>query len=259
MPYKKGSARGKTFEKKVKDIIRDEIQDEAENKVGVIGFNDTTVNTAAIPSGDVAASTNFVKLMPLISQGVGQYNNRVGNEIRLKSLDIKMLLNVAMAGASTTALADAGLGVRVMILRQKDQNSQLGIISDFQGTKLLEQGSIETPGPGNFTGESWDLVQKVNREQFSVRYDKVFYIDSPFKQATGGHAVQFPTKTKVMKHTLRFGKQGLKLTFGDGASNNPTNFPYIMVIGYASTTSSSVPSADLVRYSYSSTANYTDA
>ena len=251
--------RGKAFQKSVKAIVRDEIQTELENKVGVIGLTDANIDTASIPNGDVASSSNFVKLMPLISQGDGQYNQRNGNEIRLKSLNVKMLLNSVLSSASTSTLANAGIGVRVMILRQKDQNSQLGVISDFQGNKLMENGEITSPGPAQFTGETWNLVQKVNREQFSVRYDKVFYIDNPFKQGTGGNAVQFPTKTKIMEHTLRFGKQGLKLTFGDGASENPTNFPYIMVLGYASTTGQDVPSNALIRYSYSATANYTDA
>lgn len=259
MPYKKGSMRGKAFQKSVKAIVRDEIQTELENKVGVIGSTDSTIDTASIPNGDVASSSNFIKLMPLISQGNGQYNQRQGNEIRLKSLNVKLLLNSVLGNAATTSITDAGIGVRVMILRQKDQNSQLGVISDFQGNKLMENGSILTPGPAQFTGETWNLVQKINREQFSVRYDKVFYIDNPFKQGTGGNAVQFPTKTKIMEHTLKFGKQGLKLTFGDGASENPTNFPYICVVGYASTTGQSVPSNSLIRYSYSSTADYTDA
>ena len=256
MAFKKSSMRGKNFAKKVKEIVREEIQDETENKVAVIGLTDTDVQTASIPTGDVAASANFIKIMPLIQQGTAQYNNRVGNEIRLKSLDIKMLLNTANSQASTQTLADAGLGVRVMILRQKDQNSQLGVISDFQGDKLLENGAIISPGPSSFAGETWNLVQKINREQFSVRYDKVFYLDTPYRLS---NSTALPPKTKVMSHTLRFGKQGLKLTFGSGASENPTNFPYIMVIGYASTTSSNVPTANGVRYSYSANANYTDA
>lgn len=247
----------KNFAKKVKEIVRDEIAVESENKVAVIGFNDTDVNTPNVPNGDVSASTNFVKLMPLISQGTKQYNNRVGNEIRLKSLEIKMLLNLALADMSATTNANTGIGVRVMILRQKDQNSQIGVIENFQGDKLLEQGAILTPGPASFSGDTWNLVQKINREQFAVRYDKVFQLDAPHKYDNTG--VQFPCKTKVMSHTLRFGKQGLKLTFGDGTSDSPTNFPYIMVIGYASTTSSLTPDNDLVRYSYSSNANYTDA
>jgi len=247
----------KRFEKSVKAIVREEIATESENKIAVIGFNDTDVDTAAIPNGDVAASTNFIKLMPLISQGTAQYNQRVGNEIRLKSLDIKMLINLALADGTVSSNTNAGIGVRVMILRQKDKNSQTGLIEDFQGNKLLEQGAILTPGPAAFSGDTWNLIQKINREQFSVRYDKVFQMDAPHKFDNTG--VQFPCKTKIMQHTLRFGKQGLKLTFGDGNSENPTNFPYVMVIGYASTTSSLTPDAGLVRYSYSSNANYTDA
>lgn len=259
MPNTKGSKRKATFTKKVQAIVRDEIMEESENKVAVIGLTDTTVDTPSIPNGDVAASSNFVKLMPLIQQGTAQYNNRIGNEIRLKSLDIKVLLNMALSTASVTSIENAGIGVRVMILRQKDQNSQLGVISDFQGNKLMENGAVLSPGPAKFTGDTWNLVQKINREQFAVRYDKVFYMDNPYKQDIGDAGVQFPTRTKVMSHTLRFGKQGLKLTFGDGASENPTNFPYIMVVGYASTTGQGIPSSNLVRYSYSANANYTDA
>lgn len=253
----KNAKRSAAFHRKIKEIVRDEIVSESENKIGVIGFNDTEVNTPSIPNGDVSASTNFVKLMPLISQGTGQYNQRVGNEIRLKSLEIKMLLNLALADLTTTLTRNTAIGVRVMILRQKDENSQLGVIANFQGNKLLEQGNILSPGPGSFTGDTWDLITKINREQFAVRYDKVFQLDAPHRFDNTG--VQFPCKTKVMSHTLKFGKKGLKLTFGDGTSENPTNFPYIMVIGYASTATGAVPENDLVRYSYTSNASYTDA
>jgi len=256
MPPAKGK-RGKAFVKKVQAIVRDEIQEESENKVAVLGLTDTPINTAQIPHGDVSASTNFVKLMPLIQQGLGQYNNRVGNEIRLKSLDIKMLLNYDTT--SITAGTNSSVGVRVMILRQKDQNSQTGLISDFQGDKLMEHGAVTNPGPASFTGATWNLVQKVNREQFSVRYDKVFYLDVPYRHTSGSTGIQFPPKTKVMNHTLRFGKQGLKLTFGNAASESPTNFPYVMVLGYASTITSSTPSNNIINYSYSANANYTDA
>ena len=250
----KKTSRDKNFERKVKQIVRNEAVI-GERKTAVIGLTDEAVDTPNIPNGDVSASSNFVKIMPTISQGTRQYNNRVGNEIRLKSLDIKMLMNLKDANASVQNSTDSSLGIRVMILRQKDQNSE-GVIYDFQGNKLLENGVIGTPGPAPFNGETFNLCQKVNREQFSVRYDKVFYLDSPYRLS---NSTALPPKTKVMQHTLRFGKQGLKLTFGDALSDIPTNFPYIMVIGYASTISSLTPSADLIRYSYSANANYTDA
>lgn len=259
---RKGSKNSKRFEKNVKAIVREEMQEELEDKVAVIGFNDVNIPTAAIPNGDVSSSANITRIFPLISQGDGQYNERVGNEIRLKHLDIKMLLNYGLADLSTATNEDAAVGVRVMILRQKDQNSAAGAVSDFQGNKLLENG-LTTGAPAQFTGETFNLCQKINREQFSVRYDKVHYLEATYRQSTGGATTVsqsfFPPRTRMISKRLTFGKRGLKLTFGDGASTDPTNFPYLMVIGYASTVSSTVPSNNILRYSYSANATYTDA
>lgn len=252
----------KALEKKVRSIVKDEQQEELEDKVAVIGFNQTNIDTAAIPSGDVSASSNFIKLLPNIPQGNGQYNNRIGNEIRLKEIDIKMLLQYREGDStSSTNYIDQTVGVRVMILRQKDNNDQVGFVEDAQTSKLLENGSIITPGPSNFSGSTINLVQKINREQFSVRYDKVFYLDRSRRFNDGSGALQFnrPPRPVVMSHKLKFGKQGLKLTFGNAASENPTNFPYVMVVGYASTESSTVPSNNLLTYTYTANSVYTDA
>ncbi|AXH76450.1 MAG: coat protein [Properatisvirus sabatis] len=258
---RKGSRNTKRFEKNVKAIVRDELREELENKVGVIGANDVDLDTSAIPNGDVAASSNFVRILPLISQGDGQYNERIGNEIRLKHLDIKMLINYGLANLSTNNNEDTSLGVRVMILRQKDENASTGAVENFQGNKLLENGLV-SGAPAAFSGDTFNLLQKINREQFSVRYDKVHYIDAAYRYSGGGTTVTqsfFPPKSKVISKRLTFGKQGLKLTYGDGASSNPTNFPYFMVLGVASTVSTTVPSNNLLRYSYSANASYTDA
>ena len=259
----KNSKKGNTkrFEKSVKAIVRDELQEELEEKVAVIGMNDVDLDTSAIPSGNVATSSNIVRIFPLISQGTGQYNERLGNEIRLKHLDIKMLLNFGLANLSTNNNEDAALGVRVMILKQKDENASTGAVENFQGNKLLENG-LASGGPAAFDGSTFNLLQSINREQFSVRYDKVHYLDATYRYSGGGTTVTqsfFPPKSKIMSKRLTFGKNGLKLTYGDGASTNPTNFPYFLVMGVASTVSTSVPSNNLVRYSYSANAVYTDA
>lgn len=82
-----------TLNKKIKTEIRTALQEELEDKVAVIGLTNQAVPTSAIPTGNVGTTQNFIRLMPKISQGDGQYNNRIGNEIRLKYVDIKMLLN----------------------------------------------------------------------------------------------------------------------------------------------------------------------
>lgn len=261
---KKATAKSKRFEKSVKAIVRDELQEELEDKVAVIGISDVDLDTAAIPNGNVSASSNVVRIFPLISQGDGQYNQRVGNEIRLKHLDVKMLMNFNLPELSTNVNENAAVGVRVMILKQKDQGSASGAVEDFQGNKLLENGLVPaSAGPAPFNGTTFNLLQKINREQFSVRYDKTFYLDATYRQAAGGattvNQTFFPPKTKVMSKRITFGKYGLKLTYGDGASTDPTNFPYVMVLGYASTVSNTTPSNNLIRYSYTANASYTDA
>lgn len=248
-----------TFEKKVKKIVDKELKSELEEKVAVIGDREGTF-TAAIPSGNVSSSNNFISLLPPIEQGVGQYNKRLGNEIRLKKLDLTMLLQYTDAAGSGN-YTDQSVGVRVMILRQKDNNDEAGFRGDAQTDKLLENGSIVTPGPSNFSGTTINLVQKINREQFTVRYDKVHYLDRPREFNTGANTYVFnkPPRPVVIKKTLTFGEKGLKLTFGNAASVNPTNWPYVLVIGYASTMSTNAPSNNILEYTYSANSVYTDA
>lgn len=256
--------KSKNTKRAIKEIVREELQNELEDKVAVIGMNDVNIPTPSIPNGDVATSANIVRIFPLISQGDGQYNERIGNEIRLKNLDIKMLLNYGLAQNSTGDNEDAEVGVRVMILKQKDQQSASGVVGDFQGNKLLENGlTALSAGPAQFTGETFNLLQKINREQFTVKYDKTFYLAAPYRQSTSGATTVsqsfLPPRCKVMSHRMTFGKSGLKLTYGNGTSTDPTNFPYFIAVGYASTVSSSVPSNNIIRYSYTANCKYTDA
>ncbi|WP_445772346.1 hypothetical protein, partial [Rheinheimera sp.] len=134
----------KALTKKVKDIVRKELKEELEEKTAVIGLPAVSFN-ANIPNGNVTASPNFVRLFPNITQAnsAKQYNGRMGNEIRLKNLNLKMLVQFVNPGTPTPN--ESQLGIRVMILKQRDQNSHIGAISDFQGDKLIENGYIVTP------------------------------------------------------------------------------------------------------------------
>lgn len=263
MPRKpKASNKACVTKTQVKDMVRKELAAELEEKVAVIGVRNEPIDTPSIPSGNVGGSSNFVKIFPLISQGDGQYNKRQGNEIRLKHLDIKMLLQYVNGDSGTvTNYKDQTVGVRVMILRQKDNNDQNGFVADAQTDKLLENGEIVNPGPSSFSGTTLNLVQKINREQFSVRYDKVFYMNRARRFNDAANQLQFnrPPRPSIMSKRLTFGKRGLKLTFGNGNSESPTNFPYVMVIGYASTEDTAAPSDNLVEYTYTANASYTDA
>lgn len=262
---KRNSTREKNFTKKVQKIVNEELQEELEEKHALIGKDTILLPSPSIPSGNVTANANFQVLLPTIAQGLGQYNNRIGNEIRLKHVDIMMLIQWARAVEEAPDVydwRDTSLGVRVMILKQKDNNDSTGARSNFHGDKLLENGNLVTPGPSDFNGRTLNIFQKINREQFSVRYDKTFYMDrlKTFNHGnTSNVAFARPPRPTIMKHRITFGKNGLKLTYGNVASLEPTNFPYFMVIGYVSTVDASAPSNNLLSYTYSSNATYTDA
>ncbi len=261
MGKSKNTKKSMNFTKKVQDIVRDEMQEELEEKHALIGESNTRITSASIPTGNVAGFTNFVRLLPEITQGDGQYNERVGNEIRLKHLDITMLLQYTAGEDFPTPVdyQDSSVGVRVMILRQKDDNAFAGAIANFQGNKLLENGPAGGPAPYNAL--TFNNLQKINREQFAVRYDKTFYIDRTvgYNESGGQLAFNRPPRPVVMKHRLTFGKEGRKLTFGDAASTEPSNFQYFMVIGYASTIDNIALNDGILQYSYSANSEYTDA
>jgi len=258
---RKGSKPSKAFTKKVKEIVHDELQEELEEKHSIIGETNTRITTAPVPNGVVAGFTNFISILPEIPQGDGQYNERMGNEIRLKHIDITMLLQYVKGEDFPTPIdyQDVSLGVRVMVLRQRDEGSYLGASLNFQGLKLLENGPAG--GPAAYAALTFNNLQKINREQFAVRYDKVHYIDRNvgYNEAGGQLAFGMPPRPKVMKYRLGFGKTGLKLTWGNGASGTPTNFPYFIMVGYASTIDNVAPNDGIVQYSYSANGVYTDA
>ncbi len=265
-PKKRSRVPSKNFQKQVRSIVLDELKEELEEKTAVIGLGATAI-TSTIPNGNVGGSPNFVRLLPNITQAnsAKQYNGRVGNEIRLKSLNVKVLLQ--FPNPATTITNEASLGVRVMILRQKGSDDAIATIGNFQGDKLLENGEVTVAGPAPFAGDTINLFQKINRDQFSVRYDKTFYMDRPRSETRGTESmdkinernyIATPKPTFINK-TLTFGKRGLKLTFGDSTAENPTNFPYFMVLGYSSTTQVIPISNGEMEYTYTANAKYTDA
>jgi len=118
---KRTSNKEKNFNNKVRSIVNDCCRDELEEKHALKGTDSALLPSPSIPSGNVSGNANFVKLLPEIPQGIGQYNNRIGNEIRLKSMDITMLLQwkygATFPEPSITDYKDSTIGVRVMILK----------------------------------------------------------------------------------------------------------------------------------------------
>ncbi len=265
--YRKNNS--KRFEKSVKEIVRKEINDEVEEKNAITQYNNVIMN-AAIPSGVVLnGQGNFFKLIPEIFQsttgGAGSaYNERIGNEICLKEIDIHGFLNSRQDIVNLVSNPEnVKLAVRVMILRAKEINDQEVLFDNMPTDTLIRFGEQSTGfgGPTSYQGLPLDSFRDINRDTFAVKYDKVHYMNGPtlFPGTTSPDVSQIPSALKLFRHKLKFGKKGLKLKYSASTDTQPNNFPYFMVIGYSSMSSNATPSNNLVATTLNISSRYTDA
>lgn len=256
-----------TFEKKVKAIVQKEIEEELEEKHAITAYAGIPILTT-IPSGVVLnGQGNFFKLMPEIFQSTtgsagSAYNERVGNEIILKELDIHGYLNYIPVANYITNPENAKLAVRVMILRSKEVNDQELLFDDMPTDGLILFGTQTSGlgGPVPYQGLPLDSFRDINRNTFSVRYDKVHYLNGPtvFPGTSDPNVSLVPSSLKMIRHKLTFGK-GLKLKYTASSDTQANNFPYFMVIGYSSMSSNAVPANGLVQATFNISGKYTDA
>lgn len=260
------ASNSKRFEKRVKELVHRELEDELEQKIAIQEYPEFVPNRD-IPSGNVAASGNFYKLLPPIQQSVtgdagAKYNMRVGNEINLKSIDIDGFLNFRYPIIdSSIGYQDAKIAVRIMIVRAKQFNDTSKAFADMPTNVLLRNGSALTQNVGPFNGNVLDSFRDINRDAFAVRYDKVHYVNAPVDIA-GLTSVDLgvnPSSLKLFRKRITFGKKGLKLTFSNQTDNNAENFPYFLMVGYTSMVNSALPSQGLVSMNLCCVSKYTDA
>lgn len=262
----------KKMTKQVEQIVEKALTEELEEKRAISQYQAVNINNV-IPSGDVTSNdTNYFDLLAPITQTVnsrafpgapgGAYGFRIGDEINLKKVIIKGY--VYLSDVTSTDQLNTQIGARIMILKQKDKDSFAGFRADSHANKLLLDtvGVSGYQGPGAFNGAPLDLVREINRNEFAVRYDKVINLSRDYiggSSTTNKFAASSGKAIKFFEHELTFGK-GKKMTFTDGASNTPNNFPYMLVVGQVNMAN---PEASVlngtVRMTVTSTAVYTDA
>ncbi len=259
----------KNFDKSVKEIVQKELAQEIEEKHAITEYESIFLNRN-IPSGVVLnGQGNFFKILPEIDQSptgdAGRaYNTRIGNEICLKSIDLNGYLSYANSNTAQIDYENAKLAVRIMILRAKEVSDQELLFDNMPTDTLLRfgnQSATGANGPTNFSGFPLDSFRDINRDTFSVRYDNVIYLDAPviLPGSSQPDVTVVPSRSKMFRHKLTFGKNGLKLKYSAQADVNPNNFPYFMVVGYTSMSSTGQPDNQLVRMTLSSVGTYTDS
>lgn len=252
----------------VKEIVRKAIANETEMKYAIAQYNNVDLKAEIPYDAVINGGGNFFKLMPNVAQsttgGAGSaYNERVGNEIMLKEIDIRGFLNYKAANVVGTAYKNAKIACRVMILRCKEATDPILLFNNMPTDKLIRFGDNTTGagGPTSYDGFPLDSFRDLNTDLFSVNYDKVHYLNAPATLAGSSSVTtsNVPSGMKMIDHKIKFGKNGLKLCYSLSTDEQANNFPYFMVIGYSSLTQPLVPDDDIITGTFAITSKFTDS
>lgn len=267
----------KSAEKKMADVALSVFNKQAEVKEAVIEFQNRTP-PAAILTGDIAGNplaalqpngqqSNYYYLLPGIAQSVSgsagrKYNTRIGNEIVLKSIHLQGILNYSQSFATDTLPQNKKILVRFMILSQKRAGNFTTALSNISN-RMLVNGTNASENTGAFNGVALDSIRGINRDVFTVHYEKKLYLDAPViaPGTTEPDVGLVPSLIKFVDKKIHFGgKSGLKLTFANASATVPENFNPFICVGYSSVSTSNLAASDgLVNFAYNATAQYTDA
>lgn len=259
--------KSKALNKQIKTVVQQQLSKELEEKNAIVQYDNVPIQRN-IPSGTVFNGVgNFFQLLPTISQsttgGAGKaYSERVGNEICLKNLKIKYYLNYNQPDALEIRPQDHKIGVRVMILKAKEFNDVSKAFDAMPTDRLIRFGTYTgTSGPGSFNADPLDLQSSINRDVFTVRYDKTHVLTAPvsISGASSVDTVAIPSGLKFGQKTLTFGKSGMTLKYSSQGDTIANNFGYFMVLGYVSLSSPNQPASGLVNATVNCVAQFTDA
>jgi len=239
------SAKDKMFAKKVQRVI----SKDTETKVVVFSSAPTAYNQPINATGDC------LRLMPQIFNGTAE-NQKLGNVIRLQSLNVRGVLTFTQAQASAS---NTRIGVRLLILKAKRFSDWNAAAIDFNTnyTKLLE-GSLT-----GFTGNVSDFNTPINHDYFSVVMDKRMYMSQSLISANAALANSTSDNintTKFINFNVPYSRRNVKYD-QDFSTGEPIDYPYFMCVGYCKLDGASpdAPGTTYLTMQYTATAKFEDA
>lgn len=233
-PFRKGArkprkrmARAKgLFKKKVLSVIHEQVEDKK-------GFaSQTTTNY----NGVIDSNTEFYSIVPSIAQGTDT-NSRVGNQIRGKNCIVRG--HLAMNLTSDTD-SNSRIIVRLMCVTNKLAPSHYSTADNTGLDRLLENhGSAQ-----KFNGDVLSLYLPVNRELFTVHYDRLHVLTIDQLYHSNATDIELTRSTRYTTKLFQFRIPCRKLMrFGDGLAY-PSNFFPRICMGYAHVDGSSADSVE---------------
>lgn len=225
-PRRKTAPKAKgLFKKKVMSVINSVAEDKvmytSNNESALVNFN----------SG-ITTVSDMCQILPNNNDGVNE-NNRIGDELRLKTFNVKGYLRVIPVASGPTGNAICQVGVRMMILSLKKAPSwDLVQSSAAPLSSLLRAGGASK----GFTGLISDLFAPINTDLFTTHYNKVHYCTQEFvnRDTTAGYWSS-DIKNQIKFFNINLKVKDKKLTYDDDTNGGllPTNYAPFLCIGYS--------------------------
>ena len=164
----------------------------------------------------ITVGTDLLQLIPSIAMGTDKHQ-RVGMQIMAQKLRVKGFIKL-----DTSVLADASVtkmptvAVRVLCISTKRNSQFSSVIGNGAGIlgELLRKGGTLT----SFQGRLTDLFADINTDQFTVHFDKVYYLSQNY--ITGLGNISNDTKDTVKFFDFNVPCANKVLKYGEASSSD---------------------------------------
>jgi len=193
-----------------------------------------STNSGLILHNSNISQGDLRRVIPSMTQGTAE-GQRVGNEVTMKALTLKGLLNIRFNGAFTRSR----IGVRVFVFSVKgyaDGSAAIANASQWLGG-MMRDGTNVRP----FDGDVRSYFLPVNRDLITLHGERRCNITFPGLWNTGlsPDATTVPVQTqfsyKYWKMSVKCKNKRLKfssITTGGGIDTVPNNFGPLIAVGY---------------------------
>ena len=248
---KRGTGKAKQ-KQNVVDVIKRVLRAGEEIKQVQIGYDSTVLTYYA--NSALFATNNYFALIPPLTQGTGN-SDRIGNKVRVKSAQIKMIISPTSYDATVNAVP-LPIDLRCIVLHSKNNPTSVVVSSTFfdaNDTTMSPQGTLA------------DMLLNVNKDIYVVNKDFRRKLGPASNTGTGSVATYDYMSNNDYKFnqfiTLDITKALPKvLEYNDNTSTIAGNIP-VMVMLIAPAQGQTVVSTiyQPCKYWYELTLRYTDA
>lgn len=244
-----------SFSKRVLAVVRKTREVKIARGSGTRSFSDEIISNADL--------TNF---FPGVRQGTAK-NERIGSEITVRKLVLKMWFQFVPDANGTTDPDDGNISARMFCIRQKNCARDSTLINNaaaddphFQNEKLLVPVAGTANSGGFFAANGFNnIMAPLNRDLFVSKMDKRF--DFRNNQLYAGQAsnapVLAPSNFRKMTKVFNY-KSGKKFEYMVNTSTEPQAWPWVLTAGYVNTNGTTTTPGRMV-LNYTTTMYYTDA